>query len=158
MALLEDNCYVTLAEANAYFNNRVQSSTWHTTDSDVKEKALITATSLLDELQWTGIAVSEDQTLAFPRSGSYFDPRLGYEIVLDDETIPNQIKIATYELALHLLSNEGILDSTGSITELSVGPINLKSISVPSTIPLSVKRKIKPLLVNGGSRSWWRAW
>lgn len=157
MALSTDNCYVTLEEANAYFNNRVDNDVWVATESTKKEAALITSTRLLDDMEWAGIVASETQLLAFPRIGSYFDPRLGY-IVSFDTSIPSQIKNATCELALHLLSNEGLLSSTGGVTDIEVGPIKLSEIRNPSTTPYFIKKQVKALLLNGGSRNWYRAW
>ncbi len=157
MALSTTNCYVPRVDAEAYFADRLDTIAWDEATDVRKDQSLITATGLLDELQWSGVAVSEDQPLAFPRSGSYFDPRLGYETTFP-VTIPPQILIATIELALHLLSNEGLLDQTGQVDDLLVGPISLTSIKNPSVIPSTVRRKIRPLLLNGGSRTWWRAW
>lgn len=157
MALSTTNCYVTRSDALTYFGDRVDASAFLDADTARQDQALVTATSLLDELTWTGIVEDEDQPLAFPRKGSYFDPRLGYEICFTAGVIPNQIKIANYELGLHLLTNEGLLDNTGNVQSLSVGPINLQRIGVSSVIPATVRRKIRPLLVNGGSSTWWRA-
>lgn len=148
------NSYTTVEYADVYFSDRV-SSAWAKADSASKAKALVTATDILDSLAWTGKAISNSQPLAFPRSGSYFDPKVGSTLSI--EGIPQRIKIATMELAQHLLLNEGIQDSTGTIKDLTVGSISLTLIQNPSRIPLPIKTTIKPLLANGGSNTWWRA-
>lgn len=65
--------------------------------------------------------------------------------------------MATYELANHLLNNEGLLDDTGRVLNLNIGTIALNKIQKPSLLPTMVKRMVAPLLVNAGSNSWWRA-
>lgn len=151
------NSYVNVAEADTYFENRVDADSWEAADNIQKEQALVTATQLLDDMSWTGTAISETQPLAFPRSGSYFDPRLGAFIEFSDIAYPDRIVKATYELALHLLNNEGLLTESGSVTNITVGSIQLQSIKGVSRTPSLVRRLIKPMLINQGSNSWWRA-
>jgi len=158
MALVKGtNSYVTVAEADAYFLGRIAATLWESALTQNKEKALITATRLLDEMSWTGVAVSDAQTLAFPRDGVYFDALYGCEIVLSSSYIPDRIINATYELALHLLQNEDVLEDTGDVRSMSIGNISLNTIISPQRVSSSVKRMIKPLLSSQGLNSWWRA-
>lgn len=150
------NSYATLVEADAYFSDRLDVAAWTDANVTLKEQALVTATNVLDELTWTGVAVSDTQTLSFPRSGSYFDPRIGTQVTLDN-TVPQRIIRATYELAYHLLNNEGLLDDTGTVQDVQVSSISITKVNSPSLIPATVKRLIKPLLVNAGASTWWRA-
>jgi len=158
MALVKgENSYVDVAEADAYFDDRLDAAAWtDETDPLQKARALITATSMLDNLEWSGVAVSVDQTLAFPRNGSYFDPRLGSNANMDP--VPKRVEVATFELAYHLLNNDGLLDDTGLVNEIDAGPINLKDIIPANTIPQTVKRQINPLLNNSGAKTWYRRW
>ena len=151
------NSYVTLNEANAYFANRIDAASWEEASADKQEKALITATMTLDTIEWAGSAISDTQSLAFPRNGIYFDPRLGYNVSLDSAVATARIENATFELALHLLNNEGVLDDTGSIRSLGVSSINLGTIIPAGLTPQTARRLYKPLQVHGGSRAWWRA-
>jgi hypothetical protein len=151
------NSYATVAEADSYFENRLDAAAWTDAEDDQKALALMTATALLDDQHWIGAVSDVDQDLAFPRVASYFDPKKGQNITLDEEVVPIRITIATYELAYHLLNNDGILDSTGSVLKIEVGPIKLDKIQTVTKIPGTVKRQINPLLKNGGSRVWWRA-
>jgi len=107
-------------------------------------------------MNWTGVAISDSQALAFPRSGSYYDPKLGYTATLP-ATVPSRIIIATYELAYHFLNNDGLLDDTGTVTDLNVGQISLSIKTEASRIPSIVKSYITPLLLRGASNTWWRA-
>jgi hypothetical protein len=149
------NSYVTLIEANDFFQMRLDVAAWEQASNITREQALVTATGLLDTLEWTGVAISDSQLLAFPRIGFYFDPKLGYETYLP-ETVPIRIILATCELAYHLLNNDGLLDDTGTVTDLSVGSISLNIKTNPTLIPPIVKRQISPLLVHS-TRQWWRA-
>lgn len=151
------NSYITVDEADAYLQDRVDVAAWFTADNTARAQALITATSMLDTLPWVGYAVSEAQSLAFPRRGSYFDPRIGYSVNLNEADIPKRILNAVAELAYHLILNDGLLDSSGGIKSLTVGPIQLNDISPVPSIPSFVKRLIKPLQVNSGGNPWWRA-
>jgi hypothetical protein len=157
MALVKGtNSYVTVTEADTYFDDRLDVAAWSSAVPLQKAQALITATKFLDEFEWTGIVVSESQALSFPRVGSYFDPKVGYEISLD-ATVPTRLITATCELAYHFLNNDGLLDDTGSVKDLTIGSISLTLVLPASKVPGNVKRIIKPLLANGGAFSWWRA-
>lgn len=151
------NSYATVSEADSYFEDRLDVAAWTTAAATQKAQALVTATRLLDNLNWIGIAVSDSQTLAFPRTGIYFDPRLGMDIVLDELYVPNRIITATYELAYHFLNNDGLLDDTGTVENISLGSISLTNVNNANKLPSHVKRMIKPLQENSGSNFWWRA-
>lgn len=156
MALVKNsNSYATTAEAASYFENRLDVAAWTEAAEAQRAQALVTATQALDEMAWTGIAASDSQLLAFPRIGSYFDPRLGFSVDLSG--VPARILTATYELAYHLLNNDGLLDETGSVNNLQIGSISLQAVKAPSMVPPLVKRIIKPLLVNQGSNAWYRS-
>jgi len=157
MALVKGtNSYGTIAEANAYFEDRLDVNAWTVANDTVKSQALVTAANLLNDYNWVGTAISDSQLLAFPREGSYFDPRLGLTVSLSG-LIPSRIVNSSYELAYHLLNNDGLLDNTGTLKDLQVGSISLNIRTDPDIIPSIVKKLIKPLLVNAGSNVWWRA-
>lgn len=149
------NSNATVEEAELYFADRLDVAAWVDADATQKPQSLVTATSILDDLSWTGIASSETQLTAFPRIGDYFDPRLGTLVSINGT--PSRVIIATYELAYHLLNNDGLLDSTGGVDDLSMGPVKLVGIKATSRLPSHVRRLIKPLLINAGARTWWRA-
>ena len=158
MALVKGiNSFADVFEFDLLFADRLDVSAAVTAAAATKAAALITATDILNELHWAGVVSNSNQELAFPRSGSYFDPRLGGRVYLDGTTIPARITKATLFLAYHLLTNEGLQDSTGKVIDLEVGSIHLTRIVAPSVIPLKVKTIIKPLLVNSGANSWYRA-
>ena len=89
--------YGTYIEADTYFENRLHVSVWRGATTANKTIALIEATQRIERLRFAGYLVEDDQELEFLR---YYDLEDGPE---GDEEIPDDIKIATYELAFALL-------------------------------------------------------
>jgi len=161
------NSYVTIGEADSYFEDRMDAAAWIVAGDEMKEQALVTATRLLDEKRWYGQVVSADQALAFPRRGSFRDLSRGvtasftssYTFVSTDETETSlkrdirQLRAACYEMAYHLMNNDGLMDATGEITDIKVGPIELKDIKSVSKNPTAVSALIKPM-IQGSGRNW----
>lgn len=167
MALvLNTNSYVTIANADSYFDTRIDSAEWENADDDVKEQALVTATQLVDNHHWIGKAVSSSQALAWPRKeAKYYDPRMGQEISIADDAVPSQVKVAVYEQALHLINNEDLLtETTQTFESISIGNISIadsnNDVARISQKPSVVMKQIRPLIRKGNSGlggSWWRA-
>jgi hypothetical protein len=159
MAVTKDiNSYATVAEADAYFAERLDAAAWVDASETLRGQALVTATNVLEGLSWVGTVVSDSQPLAFPREGSYFDPRLGKNVDLDPTVVPKRVLTAVFEHAYHLLNNDGLLDNTGSVESLTIGPITLTNIKNTDDFPSIVYQNIRPLFSRGGSSSsWWRA-
>ena len=156
MALITtSNCYVTLDSASDYFNTRYNSSSWFDLSVIDQERALITATAILDSYSYVGSAIDPDQPLAFPRSGSYFDTKTGNTIEFTS-TVPARIEQATYETALHFATNASVLEESDTVTELKVSSISIKEVRSASKINDVVKSLIRPMLSNS-SNTWWRA-
>jgi hypothetical protein len=153
------NSYVSLEEASAYFENRIDSDAFQLAGDVTKEQALVTATALLDNYSYIGQSVSSSQPLAFPRIGSYFDSKAGAQVVFTN-AIPDRIIKATYELAYHLLNNSGLQDESGYVKEIEIGSIKLKEIQNAPKTSNTVLGLIAPLRNNGSvgrSAIWWRA-
>jgi len=149
------NSYVSLADADAYFDNKLDVAAWTDASTTQKEQALVTATRTLDTLPWLGTVRDESQTLAFPREGSYVDPARG-SIIYFGTTPPQRILDATCELAYHLLNNDGLLDDVGTVDAVSIGSISITNIKRARLLPTSVFYLVKPLRTFG--RQVWRAW
>ncbi len=119
------NSYVTLADANAYFETVPDSATWTNKTDDQKNRALISATRWIDSLNYLGDRCDEDQALKWPRNNYDVD---GVE--LECSLIPAQIKYAAYELARALANDTGaITDSTGTTglyDEVKLGDLQVK--------------------------------
>ena len=167
MALvLNTNSYVSIADADTYFETRIDSANWVAATDEIKEQALVTATALIDDNSWIGSAVSSSQALAWPRKNAiYNDDRLGLQITIADSEIPSRVKTAVYEQALHLIDNEDVLMGQSQTFEsISVGSISLSDSNGDTTrTPMKPSTALKPIrpLIRKGSMGqgagWWRA-
>ncbi len=166
------NSYISVADADTYFLGRVDAAAWTSADNQMKEQSLITATRMLNEIIWVGVAASDLQTIAFPRIGSYLEPVLGKVVELDPVVIPQRMLAATCEQAYQLLNNDGLLDETGSISKLKVDVIELEGLDGESALPprfsTTAENYYYPLTMDGnaalqrkytgsGGNAWWRA-
>jgi len=167
MALvLNTNSYVLIADADTYFETRIDSANWVDAEDEIKEQALVTATALIDDNSWIGSAVSSSQALAWPRKNAiYNDDRLGLQVTIADSEIPSRVKTAVYEQALHLVNNEDVLmGQTQTFESISVGSISLSDSNGDTTrTPIKPSTALKPIrpLIRKGSMGqgagWWRA-
>jgi hypothetical protein len=149
------NSYADLDSANLYFENRMDVAAWTAAEPLMREQALIMATASLEEMMWVGKVRDSSQALCWPRTGSVVDASRGDVIVFDD-TIPDRILKACYELAYHYLNNDGLFDDTGGVASLVVDTINLARIKAPAKVPFIAKRLIAPYLIQSRN-TWWRA-
>lgn len=144
------NSFATLAEANAYHDTRLHNAEWSAASDSDKEKALIQATRLLNNMTWKGSKTTSEQALKFPRWGLMNDD----EIYLDEDTIPGFLVEATAELAWLLLIGDTTRESgTKGFKSIGVGPINLSVDKTDRTddIPVSVTKMIKQWLYSSGT-------
>ena len=119
------NSYVTLTEANTYFETVPDSSTWTNKTDDQKNRALISATRWIDSFVYYGDRCDDGQALKFPRNNYQVD---GVELACS--TIPINIKYAQYELARALANDyeamTGNVGTDGNIEEVKLGDIQVK--------------------------------
>lgn len=151
------NTYISLEEAEAYFSGRVNSATWDGVED--KAKLLITATNMLESFDWAGNVMSDDQELAFPRSGSYYEPQLKKSIPLESNRAKRRLLSAVCEVALSLIDSDPFV-SEGTVASITVGPISLSGMKSGGTSAISsaVSEVVKPLLVESSTGNrWWRA-
>lgn len=119
------NSYVTLAEADAYFETVPDSSTWTDKADDAKNRAIISATRWIDALSFYGDRCTTTQALKWPRDEYKVDG-----IDLACTFIPEPVKIATYELARALANDTdaitGSTGTTGLYDEVKLGDLQVK--------------------------------
>jgi hypothetical protein len=119
------NSYVTLADADAYFETTPDSANWDDKTNDQKNRALISATRWIDALSFYGDRCSETQALKWPREDYKVD---GIELACT--LIPVGIEIATYELARALANDTdaitGNTGTTGIYDEVELGELKVK--------------------------------
>ena len=119
------NSFVTLAEANTYFETVPSSTDWDNKTDDAKNRALISATRWIDTLNFYGDRCDADQALSWPRNNYHVD-----RVELACSAIPNDIKYATYELA-NALANDtdsitGTTGDTGLYESVKLGEMEVK--------------------------------
>lgn len=125
-AASDANTYSTLVEANTYISARLHVANWDDETPDNKNKALLWATSLLDDLcNWLGLKGGTTQALRWPRT-SVWDID-GQSVT--STAIPQFLKDATSEFALHLLDEDRTLETNRDMMgfeEMTVGPLSMK--------------------------------
>lgn len=143
------NAYADLSEADAYFEERLETADWDGATSEDKQRALIMATRRIDQETFEGSKADldpEDQSLEWPRVGA--DGPNGH--VFDNDELPARLKQATYELALVMLG-EDFLSDTGleGFEEVAVGPLSVtpRHAQKGGELPEAVKRLLDPLTV-----------
>ena len=95
------NSYVSEAEADTYFENRLYSDAWNSFVQ--KEQALILSTSMIDwYIDFIGYKTDPAQALDWPRTDAI--RYSGVEIPVDE--IPPEVKTATYELTLSMIESD----------------------------------------------------
>jgi hypothetical protein len=119
------NSYVTQVEADAYFVDRMHSSSWEALDDDVKAGLLITSSQMLDwYVNWKGNKYTVTQSMLWPRTGAIRPD--GTEI--DNDVLPPEVKVATYEQALTNIEADRMEDDPLSgIGQLRAGSLMIKA-------------------------------
>lgn len=161
--LASANSYISLADANTYFEARRNPATWTEADDAAREQALRVGTDYLDAKygdMWVGIRNTKTQALDWPRALAYdLD---GYPIETDE--VPKRLKHATAEMALRYLTAPDELlpdvaqdDQSIASESNTVGPIS-QSISYQGGKAYSKRfTTVERLLKTGGlieSDSW----
>ena len=104
------NAYISADEADTYLNGSLTADSWLTLDEEVKERAIISATRMLDRQRWMGEKTDPAQLLQFPRTGLTDS----YGTAVASEVVPQAIKDATAELALSLALDPSVQDQAGT--------------------------------------------
>lgn len=103
---LYENTFITLNDANTYFNNRPNSELWSNLSDTEKEQALIFATMKINNFNFVGNKLSASQPLEFPRN---FD-------------LPKEIQFAVCEEALAIIENSSHSKNKNyGISSVSIG-------------------------------------
>jgi hypothetical protein len=90
------NSYATLEEIEELLEAEILVGAWADLDDDeeadllLKQKALIQATRLIDQVLFKGVRTNQNQALEFPRTGVRIDPNM----IIPSAIIPHDIKLA----------------------------------------------------------------
>lgn len=137
------NSYLDVAEATQILSETIGNESWLALTDSVKLASLIQASQLLDSnFDWTGEISTDVQTLRWPRKNVIDrDGRL-----TPSDVIPNDVKLATAQMAVYLTKSKGINSIPNNVESLKVGPISLSFDSKESINEQLVPRYIIALL------------
>lgn len=131
------NSYISLADAETYFTNRLYSTVWSSASATSKDQALITASERISSLRFKGFVCEQDQALQFPRyiypnylSKHTYTDKINLVNVNGSSVIyldtPTELKKATCEEAIALLE-------FGNSAHLKNQQLGVKSVSFGGT-------------------------
>lgn len=137
--------YISIYDADTYFGTRFNSDSWNPTSDPDKTKLLMTATRMIDTLNYAGDKTDEDQELEFPRGG--------------DTEIPLSIKYACCEIAYALLQGfdpeyelRNLSNQASSFDNIKIQNTNsyheARINGIPSTVAWDL---LRPFLRDGSS-------
>jgi len=148
---ISSNSYDTVANAELYFDGRINKQAWTDADTADKPVVLVHATTVLDAEIWNGEKANSEQRLKWPR----FDVLDDDGLEVDATIIPKEIKEAIFELALVLLGSD-IQSHTGleKFNLLKVGEIEIEpKDGIANVLPDEVTKLISRFQASGsGSR------
>jgi len=159
------NSYVTVEEADAYFDMSMDYAKWEQLSVKDKQRFLVSATSRLDIDQFGGRRTATAQLLQWPRlwiidrnfsQNQDFVEYIGGNYYLDPETMPLELKTATFELALwyikEFLDEDPLVsrNDQSRMTSYQIRPLKtaLRNIK-EDALPDKVIRALKGMSENG---------
>ena len=170
------NSYCDAAFAKTYAEDREGTNDFLNLLDEDLDRLLVSATDFLDTLVWVGEATVSTQALAWPRDGTYYDPKIADNVTLDNDT-PIEVQEATVELAMSFLANGSLTGAqggpkSGTPDSIKVGSIELDGLNQEDrqnaviggvAMPTMVASLIGHLLAyntasSGLFRPWFRAW
>lgn len=94
--------YGTVFDGDVYFNSGLFGQRWKASSPSRKLQGLISATQIIDRLNYAGSKAESSQVLQFPRGNTYTDID-GTVTITKDVVVPEAVKQATYLIANRLL-------------------------------------------------------
>ena len=144
------NSYISVADADQYDLNFINSTTWQALSPEEKQMVLRKSTKYLDAAysdKWKGIPVDSQQALDYPRF-EVIDENGYYR---DSAIIPQELKDATVEMAIKALAEDIIPDiaNPGAVSSysVSVGPVSESTSYVGGNTPVKYYRKVDRILL-----------
>ena len=117
------NSYVSIADADTYFDDRGKPSDWENAGLGTCQAALIYATAWLDQnFTWYSTIYSTDQALGWPRV-QYYDAE-GRQVG-GSGVIPQKVKDAVCEMALQWIKDDFTSTDNEGIESESIGDASI---------------------------------
>lgn len=129
MALvINENSYLEVADAEAYFADRLHTTAWDGATAGDKSASLIQATKAIEANKFIGARNESTQKLSFPRSDIYVDG------ILQDATIvPQDIKDAVCEYAILMIQEDyNAPNDLEDFSDVQIGGIKISTNSSKS--------------------------
>ena len=142
------NVYGPKADADAYFQGKLNRSSWNTAGASARDRALISSTRLLELQRYKGQITDSTtpQPLQWPRSG--ITDRRGLDV--PDTDFPEDILNAYYELAQALIDDPALAetpnqdDNTKRVKAGDVETENFRPVQNTPRFPNQVQEYLKP--------------
>lgn len=158
------NSYCSVSFADDYHVKKKRTAaTWAALSTQNKQYRLVEATEIIDREcaeKWAGVQAHlrpTEQRLYWPR----YDVYDGDGQYIDSETIPEELKAATAELAFRLEEKDLDKEFSKEISSASVGQgavsVSYKDGVTPAVLVRSVFNYLKPFLKMGGSSAFGKA-
>jgi hypothetical protein len=129
-----DNCYTTLALADAYFADDLREEDWSASEDDRRERALISATRVIEGLGGDRRTADSPARALFPGEPYVDTQALHFPIGdgSDPLAVPANVQEAVCEQALWMMQQKDappLLDHAGN-QQAGIGSLSLDGISV----------------------------
>lgn len=116
---LYENSFITLEDAEEYFSMRLNSCVWDNSGDNTKEKALITASKKINQLNFIGDKKTYTQAMEFPR---VFNAHICHNLIMPE--LPQEISDAVCEEAIALIEHSNsvhLKNQSLGISSISLG-------------------------------------
>ncbi len=142
--------YVTLQQADDYFEVHLSSKPWDALDDPVKQAAINAATTTIDNQRLQGRKADPDQELEFPR-------RIRG---VAQEDVPERVEDACCELALHLATVQNSARAQAQrdgVTSIKAGDasetynVSAVELAMRGALPVTVANLLRPYLSGTGA-------
>lgn len=128
--------YVTISEANVYFQGKLNTDAWDSASVGDQTKALIQASTDIDKLQYIGHKINYQAEHEFPRE--FEDPVID-DTPYDTDNIPFGIKYAVCEQAMALLDGFSATEEIDGLSMVGQSYSSVKADFDRSTVPMHLK-------------------
>lgn len=134
--------YGTVAEAHAYFSNRLHERAWTRAVASKRPKALLAATRIIDALNYKGMKAAEytlRESVECPTDEQIREANASQELEFprgSDTDIPLDIRIACYEIAYSLLDGKDAEQEIEALAVTSSGYSSVRTTYNRSQVPI----------------------
>ena len=145
------NSFITAAEGDTFADARLGTLAWSSASADDKARSLVMATNGLETLEYIGTRAATTQALSWPRENA----KCGDKSYTKTE-IPDEVKLATFELANALITTPTLLQNASTTTALVDGipkrdlsrlKLDVMEIEWRDNISSSTTKPVTPLTV-----------